>query len=96
MTEPRIVPAEEALAYFNRVVKLKPGERTFISNPPHPRDLAYTAAVLGDALAAVRALAEPFLDQPDGYQHYAVQIGDEVHLAVLLEDLRAVLAGVQS
>jgi hypothetical protein len=54
--EGRIVPPEEARAYFNRVAALKPGERTFISNPPHPRELAYTVAVLGEQRDAVLAL----------------------------------------
>lgn len=55
---------------------------------------------LRDQLAAaqereqrVQWLTEPYLGQAEGYQHYAVALTDGVHLAVLVDDLRAALAG---
>ena len=81
------------------------GDAALIAAAP---DLARTAAVLGEEVAQLRAelaverakvqrvewLAGPYLGQPDGYRHYAVVLTDDVHFAVLLEDLRAALAGV--
>lgn len=45
-----------------------------------------------DALDRVRALAElPDPHNPRAYQHYAVPIGKEVEMGVLVDDLRAVI-----
>lgn len=69
MNEPRIVPPDEARAYRDRLAALKPGERTFISTPPRPLDLAHTAAILGEqreaALALHHAGWRDFITDPD-------------------------------
>lgn len=57
--------------------------------PTHP-DVEHIKTEVAARLAAVEALANG--PAGDGYRPYAVSIGAETHLAVLLDDLRAALA----
>lgn len=54
--------------------------------------LAQRLATASAKLDRIARLAEPYLDQPAGYQHYAINLTDGVHFAVLVDDLRAALA----
>ena len=90
MTEPRIVPPKEAREVLASIF-IQSTARSRRRVTALDRDLAHTAVVLGEQRDAVLALVRPYLGEPDGYQHYAVQLDDGVHLAVLLEDLRRVL-----
>jgi hypothetical protein len=91
MTAPRIISPKEIRELLFHVT---PGTSTIHLTPETIIDLAHTAAVLGDIVDAVKKLAEPYLGQADSYQHYAIQIGDQVHLAVMLDDLRKALSSL--